>query len=112
MADKDYRDIKLEYKDFDAEELHKELKAQLGETFFGVSTGVIDGESVIIAHIALDARPSDVSKVHAGYVAHDITKLPPKPVRKTVEERLEEMADKIAQLEAKNSAIDAQSVKK
>lgn len=110
MADKQYRDIKLEFKDFDAEELHKELKAQLGDTFYGVSTGVIDGESVIIAHVALDAPPSAVNKVHAGYVAHDVSKLPPKPVRKTADERIAELEAKLEALMAERGA-GAQSVK-
>jgi hypothetical protein len=110
MADnKTYRDIELDYKDVDVEELHKELSAQLGDKFYGVSTATIGDKEIIYAHVALDVRGVDVSKVHATYLAHDKSKLPPKPVRKSFEERLDEMANEIAELKARNANLEAQA---
>jgi hypothetical protein len=102
------KDYSLEWKPFDGETLHAEIKAACGDKFAGISSA--DGELVII-HMTLDANGTDASKARQLFDAHDIEKVPPKPVRKSVEERLEEMANEIAELKA-GRAIDAQSVKK
>jgi hypothetical protein len=112
MAEKDYKDLVLDYKPIDSAELHKEIAAELGDKFLGVSTGMIDGEDKIIIHLTPDARGTENSKALLAYAAHDVSKLPPKPVRKTIEERLEEMANEIALLKADKQALEAQSVKK
>lgn len=108
-TDKPTKDYELEWKPFDGETLHADIKAQLGDKFAGISA--VDGERVII-HMMPDATGADTSKARRLFDEHDIEKVPPKPVRKSLEERFTDMEAEIALLKSKNATLEAQNAKR
>jgi hypothetical protein len=97
-------DLPMPYKEIDGEALHATIKAELGDDFHGIST---HSKGVTIHLEREDARLVDT----AGrlFFSHDVSKIPPKPVRKSVEERLDEMANEITALKNKNAQLEAQA---
>ncbi len=79
----------------DAEALHQEIKAALGDTFIGVS---ITGETVVV-HLADNASAPQFDAVRARIAAHDVTTLPPRPVPKSIDQRLTELETRLNVLE-------------
>lgn len=90
----DYKNIELEMKELDTDALHTEIKAQLGDKFFGLSTS---GDKLIL-HVAPDVTGADTSKALLAYAAHDVSKLPPKVTPKSDSERIAELETLVAQL--------------
>lgn len=101
-------DIPFHVKEFDSDELHKQLKEQLGDKFNGLSF-TNGGESVII-HLTGE-QPADVNKAMLTYAAHDVATLPPKVAPKSLEERLADLETEVTTLKAKNAALTAQVAK-
>lgn len=97
---RDYKDIELEYKDVDTDVLHAQIKAELGDLFLGMSTT----DDKIILHVAPDAKGSHISKAMLKYAEHDVSKLPPKPVVKSDQERIAELEAAVAELLATKNA--------
>lgn len=110
----EYRDF--EYKDVDAETLHADIKAELGDKFYGVSTSTEtykfapDGVTIIetiparvILHFDDAVTGTEISKARQKYDAHDKASLPPKPPKKTPEEQIAELAARIEALEAQGN---------
>lgn len=94
------RNLPMARKDIHSDVLHAAIKAELGDKFIGVSTSQ-DG---IILHLADEATGTEVSRALLKYAEHDVTTLPPPPVRKTADERFAELEAKIAVLEAERVA--------
>lgn len=90
----EYKDIELDMKDIDTDALHEEIKAQLGDKFFGLSTS---GDKVIL-HVAPGATGAEMSKARRAFDEHDKASLPPKPVVKTDKERIAELEAAVAEL--------------
>jgi hypothetical protein len=85
----------------DAEVLHQQMKAALGEDFIGVS---VTGDSVIV-HVSDTATIQQLNLVQVTIAAHDVTTLPPKPTPKSYEQRFAEFETRIQILEQKTSTL-------